>query len=266
MLTRVLTRLQGFFHIISHRDRLPQMSVPNILRVLLPDCYHPILAEGQTVGSQCASISALILAYRLLCVPRLVTFYLTLYLDTFMAAFRRENGLPAGEAAPSELSMANYIGDSDMFVQTPLTPIAGVIARSIRLLYGAKFNLKNRPTDECCKAFVRECVLVSTLGNYLNVCFDDPHMALYIADRIAIIDSVAPVHPSVVNLAIAEYGVTFAALHPSAYYNDFYATILKSASMSLRGRHMPPSRRIYDAPAEQVLQVHTKVLSEVKRA
>lgn len=236
------------------------MSIPAILTVLLPESDHGILETAATVGLQCASISALILQYRLLDEPRLATFYLTLYLDTFMDQYRVECGLPAGGQAPSELSILNHICDTDMFVQTPLTPIAGVIARSMRLLYGAKFNLKNRPTDECCRAFVRECVCVSMLGNYLNVRFDDPHLALHIADRIAITDNHhAGVHASVVNIAIAEYGVTFAALQPSNRYNEFYASILKSASTTLRGHETHPPKRLHEMHIEQVPIYQTRV-------
>ena len=220
------------------------MTTAEILAVLLSD--HAILQPDVDLDERCAMISALMLVFRGRPTQRLASFYLGLYLDSFIPAFRQRHGL-TGTALPlSQLTLPDHIENFDLVTHTPMTPIAGVVARSFRLMRRQKFNIKNRPTDAECIDFVRDCVRVSMLGNYYDARFANLQCALTIKDRIEIVDTgyERGMHASLVDVAIAEYGVTLIQEHPpmqldGVVWPDFVALMKQNADRCLRGAGVP---------------------------
>lgn len=218
------------------------MSLHAILTVLLPLREHVILALPVVcLDTHCAAISALMLVYRRLPAQRLATFYLAVFLDSHMAEYRMLHGLPTGSPAPSQLTLQDCIGDTDIVAHTPANPVAAVTARSLRLFLGLRFNIPNRPNDADCVAMVRDCVRVSALGNYLHARFNNPLLALTIADRIAIVDTAfgALMRAPFVDVAIAEYGITLIQTYPTngiiIAWPSFVTTMKANADALLRG-------------------------------
>lgn len=220
-----------------------------ILEVLLPLSEHYIFDESDGILLQCAAISALLYQYRIHKTPRLVTFYLSVFLDTFIPEYRRICNIPGNRTAPSQLTLPDYIGKDEVITVTPRHPIQRVITRSVRINSGLKFNIVTRPTDNNCIDDVILCVTTSMLGNYLHARFIDPTLALTIASRIAIVDSeyancmTAPR----VDIAMSEYCTVMIREHSyvsadNVNWMEFSAKIKDEADRLIRGTGTPLPR------------------------
>ena len=207
-----------------------------ILRVLLLPEYHTVLLPVVSLETRCREISDLMLLYRANKSTRLTAFYLAQLLDSFIPAYR------VGVGAPSQLTMQDHVSHNGVVTHTPHTAAACVVARAIRRQHDQKYSISHKPTDAKCNDFSEECVRVSMLGNYLHANFADPTMALTIADRVHIIDVgfIANMVAPYVDIALAEYGVTFIQDYPQMTTDgvpwvDCVTNIKNNADTCIRG-------------------------------
>ena len=224
------------------------MTPRSILEILLPVSEHYIF-DSTDIVQQCANISALLYRYRMQSNPRLIIFYLTVFLDTFIPEYRLLFNLPGTRTAPSQLTLPDYIGKDEVITITPLHPIQRLITRSIRINSGLKFNIVTRPTDKNCIEDVILCVTTSMLGNYLHARFADPTLALSIESRIAIIDSgyIANLVAPYVDIAMSEYCAVMIREHSyvsgdNMTWMEFCNKIKGEADRFIRGIEIPLPR------------------------
>lgn len=216
------------------------------------DLLVPIESASQ-LDKRCEDISARILHYRTCGTPRLVLYYLTQYLDSYIPEYRVRHNLQANPTVPpSQTNIINYVEHNLVNPSTVTAAISGVVYRAYCLFQNQKFNIKHRPTDLACVDFARICIRISKLGNYTHAQFEQPQIALYIRDRITIIDddfNDGTLLTTATDVAIAEYGTSIIQGYPNGAsggtsWHQLVALSQRNANVCLRGSDLSDVHRI----------------------